>query len=438
MSGRAGPRRRRIDEAERLTAAAWERFAAGEEVVDGVRPEILLSWQRCRDEYAVDPGKDRAPPAERSSLGAEESVVAAELGAAAMSITNDVLAIGGVVAVADGNGRILAAWGDETALAHGRTQNLGPAFAWTEAATGTTGVGTALASHDPVAIRWHEHWCSAFHDWSCAAVAVRDPMSDAAAGVIDVSVWNRPLPAAVVGWLTKAVAGVEERLHQRAARAYGDLVDVYQAQEAGGRGVAVLDAGGRVVRADATAQAALDAADVHLRELARSVAAKARREQGWLGTVELTDGSEISVEPVVSTDRVVGVLVRIGGTGERLPAPREETELLRDRLVGVRGQRLILVGTARVRLIELSDGIVWLDTDEGRLRSPLRGLDQLEDRLRGSGFLRVNRRVLVNLQRVREVAPSFKGGLWVLVDGSEALVSVSRRRAAALRAALGL
>ena len=52
------------------------------------------------------------------------------------------------------------------------------------------------------------------------------------------------------------------------------------------------------------------------------------------------------------------------------------------------------------------------------------------------GFVRINRRTLVNLGRVRELRPGFKGGVWVLVDGSSTPIDVARRRVPALRAAL--
>jgi DNA-binding LytR/AlgR family response regulator len=109
-----------------------------------------------------------------------------------------------------------------------------------------------------------------------------------------------------------------------------------------------------------------------------------------------------------------------------------------DRIVGVRGGRLILVSVQAVRFVEMVDGLVWLDTDEGRLRAPGRGLEQLEQRLEPGGFLRVSRQTLVNLQRVRELSPGFKGGLFVLMDGSTEAIPVSRRRVPALRTALGL
>ena len=47
---------------DRATAAARERFVAGSDDGDlDVRPEIHLSWRRCRDEYKIDPGLSRAP-----------------------------------------------------------------------------------------------------------------------------------------------------------------------------------------------------------------------------------------------------------------------------------------------------------------------------------------------------------------------------------------
>ncbi|CAL9327525.1 hypothetical protein SUDANB54_00001 [Streptomyces sp. enrichment culture] len=47
----------------REVARAWERFAAGEDIETGVRPEILASWYRCRDQYEVDRKLDAAPAA---------------------------------------------------------------------------------------------------------------------------------------------------------------------------------------------------------------------------------------------------------------------------------------------------------------------------------------------------------------------------------------
>ena len=350
MSGVA--RRARPTEAERRAAAAWERFAAGEDVVGGVRPDILSSWARCRDDFGVEPSRDRALPADPDpALPPEESVVAAELGAAAMRVASEVAELGGVVVVADGRGRMLASWGDERTAGRGREQNLGPLYSWAEPSTGTTAVGTALAT-GPVTVNRFEHWCSAFQDWSCAAAPVRDP-AGAAAGVLGVSLWKRPLPRRAGSWLLRETAEVERRLALRRR------------------------AGARAPGAHAPSP---------------------------------------------------------GGAAR----PGDGASLAGSRLVALRAGHTVLVPVESVRVAAVEDGLVWLDTDGGRLRAAARGLDELERRLAGRGFLRVSRTALVNLERVRELVPAFRGAVWVVLEGLDTPVAVSRRRVPALRESFGL
>src|SRR5919204_505172 len=96
----------------KAAGAAWERFAAGEDTVRGVRPEILVSWYRCREEYQVDPCLDRAPAAaEASAHSIDHDVVFAELGGLAASSAGEIKGLDGLLTVADPDGRILASWG---------------------------------------------------------------------------------------------------------------------------------------------------------------------------------------------------------------------------------------------------------------------------------------------------------------------------------------
>jgi LytTr DNA-binding domain len=270
--------RRKLGEPERLAARAWERFAGGEDVVQGVRPEILSSWLRCRDEYGVDPGSRRAPASERgATLAPYESIVAAELGAAAMSISVDVGAAGGVVSVADGMGRVLSTWGDESAERRSGEQNLQPFASWNEFSAGTTGIGTALASHREVTVSRYEHWCAAFHDWSCAAVAIVAPETAAPVGVIGISMWDRPVPDGAISWLRGAARGVERRLSSRGDAALA-LPAPRGSRPAPGRLVGVRD--GRMLlvdRSDVRAVFAdrglvwLDTVDGRLRAAAKGI-----------------------------------------------------------------------------------------------------------------------------------------------------------------------
>src|ERR1700753_4273541 len=132
-------------------AAARERFAAGADTVRGVRPEILMSWYRCGEEYEVDPGLDRAPAAaEVSAHTIEHDVVFAELGGLAASADRE--ADGrhaGLVTLSDPDGRILAVWGSRRIQHLAAESNLAPWSTWSEWACGTNGMGNALGSHRP-------------------------------------------------------------------------------------------------------------------------------------------------------------------------------------------------------------------------------------------------------------------------------------------------
>ena len=68
----SGAGRGRLAPAERVAARAWETVAAGGEAVTGVRPEIVDSWIRCRDDFGVEPTRERALPAEPDPLLAPE------------------------------------------------------------------------------------------------------------------------------------------------------------------------------------------------------------------------------------------------------------------------------------------------------------------------------------------------------------------------------
>jgi hypothetical protein len=419
-------------------AVAWERFAAGEDDVEGVRPEILLSWKRCRDDYNVDPTRERAIAAPTPLPTPEETVVAAELGAAAMSLLPDVQAIGGIVAIADGHGRVLGAWGDPGALRHSRDQNLDPMFVWREGTIGTTGLGTALAGPGPAAVERFEHWCAALQEWSCAAAGVRDPLGGAPLGAIDVSTRGRSLPATALASLTHAVGAIEGRLRDRTENAREALFEAYRRLRPAA-GVAVLDRGGRVMAGDALAREVLSTSSTDLPGLARAAVRFATEDRGWTGTAELAGGEFATLEPVQHADRVVGVVVRLGDAGrEPVPGDRNALGVVDDRVVGLRGRRMLVLPAVRVRFAEIVDGMVWLDTDSGRLRAAARGLDELERQLGPRGFFRVNRQTLVNLRRLRELVPSLKRGLGVVVDGSEEPIAVARRRVAPLRARLGV
>jgi hypothetical protein len=466
MSGSVRPHRTGDADRYRAVSAARERFLAGDDRVRGVRPEIATSWYRCREQYHVDPALDRAPPASANDESStehtlENEVVFANLGGAAASIAPEVESLGGVVTVTDGIGRILTVQGDANTLRRARESNMAPWSCWSEWATGTNGMGTALEAPGPVLISGPEHWCNGFDEWVCGGVAVRDPVTDDAVAVLDVSTWRHNLPAQAAGWLSNAVSGVRAILRQRARDSGAELAAAFsQASARSGQALAALDTGGKVVIADEEASLllgvparvpALDPAvrwrpALDLSRLTRHAAKQARLDQGWIGSTHVATGltsepRRITLRPVFLADQPVGTLAVFGsGTGDPAETDAPDRGMSApSRIVGVRGERMVLLHREEVRFAEADGSDVWLATDEGRLQASIRGIDKLEDLLAGSEFLRVHRRFLVNLSCVRAIDRGERGELVLIMDSTtRETVPVSRRNVPAVRRALGI
>ncbi|NMI01562.1 DNA-binding protein [Pseudonocardia acidicola] len=446
--------------------AAWERFVQGEDHVRGVRPEVAISWHRCREQYRVDPHLSEAPVATaRIDHTLEHDVVFTELGGLAVSVAHEVAGLSGIVTVTDATGRILAAWGDQATLGRAAEANLAPWSCWSECAAGTNGMGTALEAHGPVLIRGAEHWCQAFHNWVCAGIAVRDVVTRDPIAVLNISCWRTQLPEAAGGWLFNAVATTQGTLKRRARDSGAELVAAFtQARGRSGAALAAVDTSGKVVIADERASVLMGvpaytpAVDPAVRwksglpdliGAARYASKVAAHNPDWVGSTQIfthlaEEPTPISIRPVFSAGHLAGNLISLGATeGAQLPQqagpapvpPRGQPR----RLVAVREDRMVLLRLAEVYFAESDGNDVWLSTEQGRLHAACQGLDKLDGELADAGFLRVHRRYLVNLSHVREIERGAKGEL-VLVMGNQTtdMVPVSRRNAPAVRRALGI
>lgn len=445
---------------------AWERFVHGQDDVEGVRPEVAISWHRCRDQYRVDPYLSAAPLAvAEAPHPLEHDVVFAELGFRAAAMAHEVAHVGGIVVVADAVGRVLAEWGDKSTSSVAAEAGLAPWYCWSESAVGTNGMGTALGTQNPIMIKRAEHWCQAFHDWSCAGVAVRDVVTKEPIGVLNISSWRTDLPRSVREWLTNAAGHIQSRLRTRARDRGAELVAAYRHARAGSTTpLAAVDTGGRVVIADDLASVLLGvpgdtpAVDPAVRwnpqlpafiHAAKYATKQATKNPDWVGSTQIMthladEPSPIGIRPMFVYGNLVGHLVSFGAAdGDQLPRPQTEArthaEAPSDRVVGVRENRMVLLRVPEVSFAESDGNDVWLSTDQGRLRAASAGLDRLDHELASAGFLRVHRQYVVNLDRIREVERHDKGELLLVMDDPDAtMVPVSRRNARAVRQALGV
>jgi hypothetical protein len=429
-----------------------------------VRPEVAISWHRCREQYRVDPHLTEAPVAVvEVDHTPEHDVVFAELGFRAASIAHEVGSLSGIVTVTDATGRILGEWGDPATLAIATAANLAPWFCWSECATGTNGMGTALEAHGPVLIRGAEHWCQAFHNWVCAGVAVRDVVTREPIAVLNISCWRSELPASAGSWLANAVTKTQCTLRRRARDSGAELVAAYtQARARSSAALAAVDTAGKVVIADDTASvlmgvpASTPAVDPTLRwnpglpELigaARYASKQAAHNPDWVGSTQIfthlaDEPTPITIRPVFLSGHLIGNLVSFGTSdGEQLPHaegpahPRAQPR----RLVAMRDNRMVLLRLSEVSYAESEGNDAWLSTDQGRLRAASQGLDKLDSELADAGFLRVHRQYVVNLSRIREIERGLKGELFLVMDDqTNKMVPVSRRNAPAVRRALDI
>jgi PAS domain-containing protein len=366
-----------------------------------------------------------------------------------------------MVTITDGTGRVLAQWGDQATQDVAAEANLARWFCWSEGATGTNGMGTALMSYAPVLIRGTEHWCRAFHDWTCAGVAVRDVVTREPVAVLNISCWRGDLPGTVGAWLGNAATMTQRILRRRAKDDGAELMAAFSHVRAGSSAaLAAVDAAGRVVLADDTAGVLLGipgstpAPDPAVRwkpelpefiRAAKYAAEQAGRNPDWAGSTQIStrlasEPTSISFQPVFLSGHLVGNVVSFGvAEGDPLPRAKEDVppHVQPHRMVATRENRMVLLWLPEVAFAQSDGNDVWLSTDQGLLRSASPGLDRLEAELTDSGFLRVHRQYVVNLSRIREVERRHKGELFLVMDDdAQTMVPVSRRNAPTVRRAL--
>lgn len=439
---------------------ARERFACGDDSVSGVDDEILASWSRSRDVHRIDPSRwppSRAPaPRSRQSPHPE---VFARLGAAAASLVAHHPPVGAVVTDGDG-------W-TVTSL---RAPIGGPrdGVCWSEASSGTNGVGVGLVRGGPTLVRGPEHWCLPLHGWSCAAYAVRDVITRDTIATIAIFARDVLDVLDLSDDLCARGRTIESDLRCGAARDGLALVHAFAMASRGHRGLllAVDDAGGVVAANDEVRRwlprlrsgYLVDPAlrwrpsAPHVRRFLDRAGKAARASPGWTGRCELgsafTGTCEVlEVRPVVASSGPVGWLLlggRYGGCPAGLPdgpgpgGPERDDGACGGRIAAVRGGTRVLLQPEEIRYAEADGHTVWLATDLGRVRATTRGIDNVAAELAAGGLVRVHRSFVVNIDRVRGIEVT-KGGLFLSTDPErDEQIPVSRPNTARIRHALGI
>ena len=178
----------------RETSKAWNRFLANRNApslpMTGVRSVIYQSWMRSNT-TGVKPEQFAAPSHERNKPLTKSTYDHAELRRATRASLAQIgeLLSGAeaMLILTDRFGVILDTVGDNSTLGKASKINLSVGGVWSEDASGTNGIGTALFTGAPVYVHGEEHFCEGMKAWSCAAAPIRDPVDHSIIGIINLS-----------------------------------------------------------------------------------------------------------------------------------------------------------------------------------------------------------------------------------------------------------
>ena len=178
----------------RETSRAWTRFLSNRNAPSlpmmGVRSVIYQSWLRSNT-TGVKPEQFAAPSLERNVKLSKSTYDQAELRRATQASLAQIGALlsgaEAMLILTDRDGVILDTVGDNSTLTKASKINLSVGGVWSEDASGTNGIGTALWTGQPTYVHGEEHFCEGMKAWSCAAAPIRDPIDHSIIGVINLS-----------------------------------------------------------------------------------------------------------------------------------------------------------------------------------------------------------------------------------------------------------
>jgi PAS domain S-box-containing protein len=206
-----------VDVSRDALVRARERFLEDRSTPIGtVRPSVVASWERSIA-YGVDPRRlvrqtiDERRLAERRA--ASRSLVAAATPFVEL-MTEALCDEPHLVALSDPEGTILLVRaGGDVPSDRLEATNLVEGASWHERDIGCNGIGTCLATGQPVLLIGAEHFQEAYIGWTCIGVPIEDAAGEIV-GALDLSVPSESSQAHSWGWTLSVVKGIESALER--------------------------------------------------------------------------------------------------------------------------------------------------------------------------------------------------------------------------------
>jgi transcriptional regulator of acetoin/glycerol metabolism len=181
----------------------WEHFIQMGKKPDGpICSNIFTSWERSKN-YGVDPFQHYVPKIlNKNNLKARQ-----EQNKIILSLANPVIKqfdqmVKGsqtIITVSDVEGVLLDMTGDKEIRNLANKINFSPGAQWDEEIAGTNAIGTVIEQKTPIQILYTEHFCTGWHNWTCVASPIMNPITNELVGVLDISGMWRNLPHHILG-----------------------------------------------------------------------------------------------------------------------------------------------------------------------------------------------------------------------------------------------
>jgi PAS domain S-box-containing protein len=201
---------------EELRLARWK-FLEGDECPTGVRPVVLDSWRRCRD-YGLDPERLLPQDVDSAALdqAREQNRLLLRCADPSLDLVHQTLnEHPHLVVVSDASGTILRSRHAGVPVRELSEANLFEGASWHEQDIGCNGIGTCLATGEPVILIGPEHYQESYAGWTCIGVPIRDATGQVI-GALDLSLPNEHTTIQTWGWTLSIAQAIEEALKRAA------------------------------------------------------------------------------------------------------------------------------------------------------------------------------------------------------------------------------
>ncbi len=192
----------------------WQNYVTQGIVVDNMRRDVLVSWQRCQ---AMNLKPEQHRPVHilsRMEFGRiqQNNHLLIEV---SMPILDNVRQyVAGsrfAITLSNADGIILKLTGDDEFISHVHDGGFIEGADWSERSAGTNAIGTALAHRKPIQLCDYEHYCTFTQRTCCSAAPIKGP-GGIIVGTVNITCHHLAANSHTLGMAVAMASAVENRL----------------------------------------------------------------------------------------------------------------------------------------------------------------------------------------------------------------------------------